>query len=128
MDVFMKCVGLAVVGAILTLVTRKHGSEFALLASISVVVAITMLALAFLKPVISFVSDLQTSAMVSSSVLTPVMKTLAIGFLSDTAKNLCDDAGEKTIGSTLQTAGGIASVYVMLPLMSSVLKLVEGLI
>ena len=128
MDVFMKCVGLAVVGAILTLVTKKHGGEFALLASTGVVVAITMLALAFLKPVITFVSELQTSAMISSSVLTPVMKTLAIGIMSDTAKNLCDDAGEKTIGSTLQTAGAVASVYVMLPLMSSVLKLVEQLI
>ena len=128
MDVFMKCVGLAVVGAILTLVTKKHGGEFALLASMGVVVMITMLAMAFLKPVITFVSELQTSAMVSGSVLTPVMKTLAIGFLTDTAKNLCDDAGEKTIGSTLQTAGCIASVYVMLPLMSSVLKLVEQLI
>ena len=60
--------------------------------------------------------------------LSPVLKTLAIGFLTETGKNICEDAGEKTIGGVLQFCGSVASFYVMLPLLQSVLDLLERIL
>ncbi len=128
MDTVIKCAGLAVAGAILTLVVRKQSSEFAALVSLAVVLMISVLALQLLKPVLAFAQSLQDSAQLGEGVMAPVIKTLAIGFLTETGKNICEDAGEKTIGGVLQFAGGIAAFYVMLPLLQSVLDLLNQIL
>ena len=53
---------------------------------------------------------------------------MAIGLLAETGKNICEDAGEKTIGSALEFSAGIAALYVMLPLLQSVLDLLERIL
>lgn len=128
MDTVFKCAGIAVVGAILALVTKKHGSEFALLLSISVVLLLTTLTLGLLKPVLAFVESLRDTAELGDSFVSPVIKTLCIGVLTETGKNICEEAGEKTIGSVLSLAGSIGALYVLLPLLQGVLDLLETLI
>lgn len=128
MDVVMKCAGLAVTGAILTLVVRKQSGEFAALVSLAVVLMLGVLALELMKPVLVFARSLQEKAQIGEGVMAPVVKTLAIGFLTETGKNICEDAGEKTIGGVLQLSGGIAAFYVMLPLLQSVLDLLAQIL
>lgn len=123
----MKCAGIAVAGAVLALTVRNMSGQFAALVALAAVVAVSMLALEFLKPVLAFAETLQDTAKLGQGVISPVMKTLAIGFVTETGKNLCEDAGEKTLGGVLQIAGGLGAFYVMLPLMQSVLELLEGL-
>ena len=76
----------------------------------------------------AFAEDLRDTAKLGEGVVAPVMKTLAIGFVTETGKNLCEDAGEKTLGSVLQLAGGLGAFYVLLPLMGSVLDLLEEML
>ena len=128
MDTVLKCAGIAVMGAILALVTKKHSGEFAVLVTIAVVLAVTTLALGFLKPVLGFVESLQDTAGLGDSVVSPVIKTLAIGFLTETGKNICEEAGEKTVGNVLSLAGSIGALYVLLPLLQGVLDLLETLL
>lgn len=123
----MKCAGIAVAGAVLALTVRNMSGQFAALVALAAVVAVSVLALEFLKPVLAFAETLQDTAKLGQGVISPVMKTLAIGFVTETGKNLCEDAGEKTLGGVLQIAGGLGAFYVMLPLMQSVLELLEGL-
>ncbi len=128
MDTVLKCVGVAVTGAILALVTKKHGSEFGVLLSISVALILTTLALGLIKPVLGFVESLQDTAELGDSMVSPVMKTLAIGIVTETGRNICEEAGEKTVGSVLALAGSIGALYVLLPLLQGVLDLLETLI
>ena len=128
MDTVLKCAGIAVMGAILALVTKKHSGEFAVLLTISVVLIITTLALGILKPVLGFVESLQDTAELGDGMVGPVIRTLAIGFLTETGKNICEEAGEKTVGSVLSLAGSIGALYVLLPLLQGVLDLLESLL
>lgn len=127
METIVKCAGIAVAGAVLSLTVRKMSGEFAALVGIMAVVLVSMLAMEFLKPVLAFAETLQDTAKLGEGAVGPVLKTLAIGFVTETGKNLCEDAGEKTLGGVLQLAGGLGAFYVMLPLMQSVLELLEGL-
>ena len=115
-------------GAILALVTKKHSGEFAVLLTISVVLIITTLALGILKPVLGFVESLQDTAELGDGMVGPVIRTLAIGFLTETGKNICEEAGEKTVGNVLSLAGSIGALYVLLPLLQGVLDLLESLL
>ena len=53
---------------------------------------------------------------------------MAIGILTQTGAGICEDAVEKTIGSALKMAGSTASVFVLLPLMESLLTLVKNML
>lgn len=126
MDMILKCAGVAVLGTILTLLTRKQ--EFSILASMAVILLILTMALTFMKPVLTFMDTLSSTAGLGNGTVAPVVKALAIGFITSIGTNLCEDAGEKTIGAALKMAGGIAAVYVLLPLMESLLQLLEQML
>lgn len=128
MDTVLKCAALAVAGALLALVVRRQSGEFAALVSMGAVLALFFVGLEFLKPVLTFADTLTQTAQLQEGAIGPVMKTLAIGFVTETGKNICEDAGEKTVAGALQLAGGIGAFYVLLPLMESVLELLEQML
>lgn len=128
MDTIFKCAGIAVVGAILALTTRKYNGSFAVLVTLAVIVVLTTVLLGLLKPVLGFLQRLQGRAELGDGMITPVLRTLAVGFLTETGKNICEEAGEKTMGQVLSAAGSVAAVYVLLPLMESVLSLLEQML
>lgn len=128
MDMVWKCAGIAVLGAILALTVRKQSAEFAVLVSMATAAALGILALELLSPVLSFARTLQETAELGEGAVAPVMKTLAIGLVTELGKNICEDAGEKTLGSVLGLAGGLGAFYVMLPLMGSVLELLRQML
>lgn len=128
METVYRCAGVAVLGAILSLMTKKHSGEFGVLLSISVVLLIFTLMLGLLEPVLQFTESLQETAALGDGLLGPVIKTLAIGFLTETGKGIAEEAGEKTVGSVLAMAGSIGALYVLLPLLQGVLDLLETLL
>ena len=58
MEAVMKCAGIAVAGAVLALTVRNMSGQFAALVALAAVVAVSMLALEFLKPVLAFAETL----------------------------------------------------------------------
>lgn len=128
MDTVMKCAAVAVLGALLSLVVRQKSGEFAALVTMGAVLALLFFGMEFLKPVLQFADTLKQTAGLQEGAVGPVMKTLAIGFVTETGKNICEDAGEKTVAGALQMAGGIGAFYVLLPLLGSVLELLEQML
>ena len=128
MESILKCAAVAVIGAILCLLTKKQAAAFGTLVSLSVVLVLAAAVLAFLKPVMTFAASLQEIAGLSGTVMAPVIKALGIGFLTEVGKNICQDAGEGAIAGALQLLGSVAGVYVLLPLMESVLGLIETML
>lgn len=124
----MKCAAVAVLGALLSLVVRQRSGEFAALVTMGAVLALIFFGMEFLKPVLQFADTLKQTAGLQEGAVGPVMKTLAIGFVTETGKNICEDAGEKTVAGALQMAGGIGAFYVLLPLLGSVLELLEQML
>ena len=128
MDILLKCVGLGITGAVLGLLTRKNAGEFGVLISVAVVVLVTGTVLGLMKPVLEFVYTLKDRAQLGNGMVSPVMKTLAMGYLCQTGKNICEEAGEKTVAGVIALAGSVAAIYVLLPLMESVLTLMEQML
>ena len=128
MDILLKCVGLGITGAVLGLLTRKNAGEFGVLISVAVVVLVTGTVLGLMKPVLQFVYTLKDRAQLGNGMVSPVMKTLAMGYLCQTGKNICEEAGEKTVAGVIALAGSVAAIYVLLPLMESVLTLMEQML
>lgn len=128
MEVIYRCAGVAVLGALLSLVTKKHSGEFGMLLTISVVLVLFNMVLGLFQPVLTFVESLRSTAELGDGLLGPVMKTLAIGILTETGKGIAEEAGEKTVGSVLSLAGNVGALYVLLPLLQGMMDLLETLL
>ena len=128
MDTLVKCAGIAVVGAILCLMTRKQSGEFGVMASLGAGVLVITLGLSFFRPLMDFSQSLQETASLGSTTTGPVYKALAMGFLTEIGANICEDAGEKSIASALRLSGGVAAVYVLLPLMEQLLSMLRTML
>lgn len=128
METVYRCGGVAIVGVVLALLTKKYSGAMGTLLTIGVVVTILTMVLGLMKPVLVFVDSLQDTAGLGDGVLGPVIKSLAIGFLTETGKTIAEEAGEKSIGAALSMAGTVGALYVLLPLMQGVLDLLETLL
>ena len=128
MDTLMKCAGVAVVGAILCLLTRRQNGEFGILVSLGAVLLVITLGLSFFRPLLQFSQTLQETASLGSTTTGPVYKALALGFVTEIGSQLCEDAGEKSIAAALKLSGGAASVFVPLPLMEQLLSMLKSML
>ena len=128
METLTKIAALAVTGSLLALTLRTREGTFALLLGLGVLALMGALSLELMKPVLDFVRSLGERAALSGAVVGPVLRTLAVGLITDLGAGICRDAGESAVAGALETAGTLAAVYLLLPLMESLLGLVEGLL
>ena len=126
MEQIVKCAALAVTGALLAVTLRRSDGAFSALLGIAVLAGIGVMGLELLHPVMTFAESLQSRAGLSGALVTPVLRTLAIGLLTKIGGSICRDAGESALADGLQLAGTAASFYVMLPLMQAVLDLLDN--
>ena len=81
-----------------------------------------------MKPVMAFAESMGETAGLAGGITGPVLKALGMGILTEVSSGICEDAGEKTIASVLRLSGSVASVYVLLPLMESLMTTLQGML
>ena len=128
MDTIVQISAIAIVAAICAYLIRQHTGSLSTVLSIAACILILLLSFRFLAPVMSVAKRLQTLSGLSETATAPMLKIAGIGVLTQVAGGVCEDAGEKTLTNAVQIAGTVLSVYVSLPLMSSVLDLLEQIL
>jgi len=131
-DLIFKIAAVGIIVSILGQVLSRSGREeqatMTTLAGLVVVLILAAAVLTFLRPVMTFAQSLKELSGLGSGVMVPVVKALGIGFLTEIGKNICSDAGESAISGALGLLGGVAGIYVLLPLMESVLELIQRIL
>ena len=57
-----------------------------------------------------------------------ILKVLVIAYATEFTSALCEDAGEKSIGTKVELAGKIGIFFVAIPVFTSLLNLLDSLI
>ena len=127
MDSYIQAAVIAVVGVVLGAVVKKTHKELALLLSIACCVLIGVFLLKLIDPVLDFFVKLRNMAGLDRELLSPVLKVVGIGLLSQITSGICSDAGESAVSSLIELCGSILALYVALPLFEAVLEMVEGI-
>ena len=128
MDLVIRAVILGLVGSVLCLVIRKNSPELSLLLALAVALLMVGLGLELIGAIIAFTETLRDAAGLSPALLGPVLKTVGIGILTRIASDICKDAGQSAIASTVELAGTVAALYIALPLMQTVFQMIGGLL
>lgn len=119
-----KFAALALVAMVLIVLLRGARPEQGALLSILATALLTLWLLGQWEPILGQIQRLLGALSLGEGQGELLLKTLGICFLSQTAGDLCRDAGEKALGEKVELAGKSAVLLLCLPLLEELLELV----
>ena len=125
MELFLQAAVIAIVTVVLTAMLKKTNRELALLLSLAACVLIGVFLTQLAEPIVTFLLKLRDLAGLDNALMTPMLKTIGIGLLTQLSATICADAGENAIAKLVEVCGGLLALYVALPLMEAVIDMVE---
>lgn len=121
----MVVIGLITV--VFTTLLKKHSGEMALVLTVAACAVMGLLILKLTEPVVSFLTQLRSLAGMDAALMTPLLKTVGIGLLTQLATAVCTDAGESAIARLIELCGGVLAIYVALPLLEAVIDMIQNM-
>lgn len=128
MEIVLRLTALCVVGALLAALLRRPNGEMAMLLALAVCGGAVGLLLEPLEELRTFWEEAAAWGELPVELFSPLVKTVGIALVSRTGADLCRDAGENAVASTLETAGAVAAIVVSLPLFRAAWELLRSLL
>ena len=128
MDHFLQVVAAVLLAVILVLCLKQSQTGTGQLLSLLVCGMVIISAAAYIKPVIEFVNSVQRMSMVDSGMLNILFKVVGVSVTAEIAELICSDSGNSAMGKTVQFMASAVVVWLSIPLMSSLLELIEGVL
>ena len=124
----LQIAGIAVSGMIIVSLVRAFKPEFAIYIVIATVIVILILCVTELTAVFQFLKSVYDEMSYGKDYFPIIIKVLVVAYLADFTAQLCNDAGETSIGNKVELAGKIIIFYLSLPILVSILELVNSMI
>lgn len=121
-------IGVALIGAILTLLFRQYKPEYALLISLGCGILLFFLILDSLATIFEELSAMMERLALPTEYAAAMIKALGICYVVNLAADTCRDAGESALASKVELCGKVAVVLIALPLFEQLLSVALNLI
>ncbi len=128
MERFFQAAAGVMAAIIMWIILSKQGKEYALLLSICACTLILLVMFRFLEPVIDLLMQLQNLGNLQPEWLEIMLKAVGIGLIAEMGALICNDAGNAALGKTLQILGAVAVLWLSIPLMNSLIDLLEQIL
>ena len=123
-----KIIAIAMVCAVLLIILRHSRPEQGMILSIAAALVLLLWILDDMLPVLDSLRQLAKQFQFGEEKVQTLLKTLGICFLSQTAADLCRDAGESSIAAKVELVGKIAILLLCLPFYQELLAIAAELI
>lgn len=124
----VKIVGISIFAVVMIIVLKNQRPEMALMLSIATGIMIMLFALYKMSSVVNVLNDLVTKSGINKEFLLIIIKVIGIAYIVEFGKNICIDAGQSSIATKLEMAGKVIIVVLTIPLISSLVNLLTGLV
>lgn len=128
MEQYFQAVAAVLLAVILVLCLKQSQTGIGQLLSLLVCGMVVISAVAYIKPVVDFVHTVQRMSMVDSGMLNILFKVVGVSITAEIAELICSDSGNSAMGKTVQLLASAVVVWLSIPLMSSLLELIEGVL
>ena len=128
MEWFFQAASIVMVAVVMWIVLSKQSKEYALVLSIGVCCLVLLVMFRFLEPVLDLLTQLQILGNLQPEWLSIMLKSVGIGLVVEIGMLICTDAGNAALGKTLQILGTIAVLWLSVPLMNSLMQLLEQIL
>jgi stage III sporulation protein AD len=128
MEHFFQAAAAVMAAVVLWIMLSKQGKEYALLLSIGACALIMILMFRFLEPVLDQLKQLEALGNLQPEWLNVMLKAVGIGIVVEMGSLICTDAGNAALGKTLQFLGTGAILWLSIPLVDSLIKLLQQIL
>lgn len=125
MSLFWKAAAAVLIAVILVLMLKKQAPDMGLMISIAACTMVAILAVTYLEPVLEFLRDLELLSQLQGDMLGILLKAVGIGLVVEITGTICADAGNSSLGKTLQLLGSAVILCLSVPLFRSMLDLIR---
>lgn len=127
MELIIKAVVIGVTGVLLALIVNKSNPEYSLILTISVCTLLVGLAMKVFSSISEVLDLIKLETGFSSAYTEPVIKCVGIGITARIGSDLCKDAKQEAVASTVEICGAMCALYVSLPLIKTLLRMIGEL-
>ena len=128
MDIFLKATAGVLITVLMSLALSKQAKDFSYLLVLSVCAMISLIAVQFLEPVISFVKELESMSNLKNNLLKILLKSVGIGFLSEITVQMCTDTGNAALGKAVQMLANAIILWLAIPIFTALLDLIQQIL
>lgn len=128
MDVFLKASAGIFIAVILGLTLAKQGKDLSLLLTIAVCCMVVTAAVTYLQPVIDFLRRLETIGQLDPNMFQTLLKAVGIGLLAEIMSMICNDAGNASLGKTLQILATAVILWMSIPMLNALIDLIDNIL
>ena len=121
MDI-IKISGIALSGALFSIIIRKERPELAVVTAIVTGVILTGYVLGTLGQVIEMIEEIITVSGVDIKYFTVLIKIIAVAYICEITSELCRDSGENSIAVKVEMIGKIFIMFMSMPLIKNFLE------
>ena len=104
------------------------GKEYALILSLGACSLVLLMIFQFFRPVVELLHRLQDLGDLQPEWLSVMLKALGIGLVVEMSSLICADAGNAALGKTMQILGAAAVLWLSIPLINSLLELLQQIL
>ena len=112
MGLFVKCCGGALLSAILVATVGNRNKDMATVLGLTACCLIAMAGLTYLRPVISFISQLEELGGLDHALISILLKIAGIGILAEIGTLVCNDSGIPYKGSDSHNITAVDKTFV----------------
>ena len=128
MNVFLRAIAGEVIAVILWISLGKQNKDFSTLLTLLVCVMIFVASVAFLRPLMQFISKIQYLGALDSDLVSVVLKSVGIGILAEISAQICKDAGNESMGKVLQFLSTTVVLWISIPVFEKLLALLDNIL
>ena len=128
MDIVIKAIGATLISIILGLVLSRQGNDFTILLTIMVCVMVATTAVVYLSPVLEFIQRVEQIGKLDIEMIGVLLKCVGISIVTEIAALICIDAGQSALGKGLQLLGTAVVLCLSVPVLTSLMDLVEEIL
>lgn len=125
MSLFWKAAAAVLIAVVLILMLGKQAPDMGLMISIAASTMVAILAMTYLEPVLEFLQELEVLSRIQGDMLGVLLKAVGIGLVVEITGTICADAGNASLGKTLQLLGSAVILCLSVPVFRSMLDLVQ---
>lgn len=128
MSLLLKIIAVAFVTVLANMLVKQTRPEIALLISIVGSILIIIMTVDSIRQVLAKFFSIFESTGINNNLLTPLFKIIAIGYIAEFGANVCADAGANSIADKILFSAKLVILLVALPIITTVIDMVVGLL
>lgn len=128
MELFWKTAAAVLLALVLVPALEKTEKDFSVLLTMAVCAMAAMAAISYLKPVLDLLWQLRDLGDLAGQTLEILLKAVGIGMVAEIAGMICRDAGNGSMGKSMQILASAVILYLSIPLLKGFLSLIQEIL